>query len=261
MKREDQNSILIADDANDPVAGTLSSLKRVEPPGDFDFQLKARIARSKPRQVRRTGMLLVAKFTLPMVVLAAFGAFFILSSGNETTTADAQPVVDSQTQSQQVAGVEPKEQPAGPPNNELLDSNTQALQRVPSSNRNSNLQQQPGGGSTVESLKPADDPIYPPGINPKARIESGNVASDSQFAVFDLLSMLGMSGEFTAAGYSVSVVSANSIAARAGVRSGDVVEAIDDRVINARTVFRGAFTGKVLRVVRDGRRMNLNLAS
>lgn len=262
MKLENQNSILFSDDARDEVATALSNLKRVDAPGDFDFKLRARIAQSEPAQVRRTGMLLAAKFALPVVVLLGFGAFLIVSNGDGPAVSGVPQMVDQPVQSAPTGetelpaagdgGVASATSPASPAGNNQTNRSSNSKGAID--------QLLPAGGSVDSAIEP-ESALLPRGFDSNPKIDPGSIQSNSQFSVNDLLSMIGANGEFTGGGFLVRSVSVNSVAARAGLRGGDMIEAINDKAINAQTVFRGAFSGKNIRISRDGRRMSLNLGS
>ncbi|MBL8185263.1 MAG: PDZ domain-containing protein, partial [Blastocatellia bacterium] len=58
-------------------------------------------------------------------------------------------------------------------------------------------------------------------------------------------------------GVSVRSVRKNGIADRTGIRSGDSIEAIDDRPVNESTTFEDGSTLKTIRILRDGRQIVL----
>ena len=74
--RHDENNF-------EEVGELLSTLKRVEPPGDFDMRVRGRIAKGRPRQSRRWPMA-VARIGVPAAVLIALGGYFGWSNLNQT---------------------------------------------------------------------------------------------------------------------------------------------------------------------------------
>jgi C-terminal processing protease CtpA/Prc len=69
--------------------------------------------------------------------------------------------------------------------------------------------------------------------------------------------MLGIHAEFVDTGWKVRSLMVNSIASRAKVRLGDIVEAIDGQQLKGDSTPRGSVT--VLTVLRDGKSIDLNL--
>lgn len=254
--------------ADEQVSGILYALPRVDAPGNFDILLRRRIANHKPANESRTGVLLALKFAMPVIALLGFGAFIIFSDGSKIDQAAVPPVADSSFASTQIdTEFTSPEKPnlLVPDENGIVPvgphgPNTQALVSPQPSNK---LQKDPliRGGSEDRTVERADDPILPRGFNPGKKVPGPESVSPltSVLAVQEVLSAVGISCDFGAAGCEVSSVAANSIAARAGLKTGDIVDAIDDKTVNAQTVFRGSFTGKTLHVLRDGKRLSLGL--
>ncbi len=68
-----------------------------------------------------------------------------------------------------------------------------------------------------------------------------------------------MKAEFIDGGWKVRSTTDNSIATRSGVRSDDVIEAIDGRAITEATTLKGGVDGKSLNVRREGKQVKLDL--
>src|SRR6266700_1296597 len=65
---------------DEPVSKLLGGLKRVEAPGDFDFGVKARIAKGKPRDGSTSWVLLTVRYTVSLVLLVFVGAYFAFNA-------------------------------------------------------------------------------------------------------------------------------------------------------------------------------------
>ena len=73
------------------------------------------------------------------------------------------------------------------------------------------------------------------------------------------LNVFGMNGAFGDAGWKVESVTPDSLAARSGVKTGDVIEAMNDQALTEKTTFNGKYNAKSLRVRRDGTSMQIIL--
>jgi S1-C subfamily serine protease len=80
-----------------------------------------------------------------------------------------------------------------------------------------------------------------------------------QIPVKEVLTIVGIKSAFTAEGWKAESISSNSIADHAGVKAGDVIEAINDQALTEKTAFGNKFNGKSLRVRRGGATMQIVL--
>ena len=118
-----------------------------------------------------------------------------------------------------------------------------------------------GGGSTVFSLESANT-ISPPGFRSldRNRRSNSNTASDTGVSLDSTLEFLGLTVEFTKGESKVKEVGENSIAARAGLKAGDVIETIDGNAVKKDTKLKGEGV-KSFVVRRDGKRLNLKIGN
>jgi len=77
--------------------------------------------------------------------------------------------------------------------------------------------------------------------------------------VRNVLEILGIAADFSDEGWKVRSVVENGVASRAGIRAGDVIEAIDGQTIKGDTLRRGS--AKTFTVRRDGKQISLNLTN
>jgi C-terminal processing protease CtpA/Prc len=75
----------------------------------------------------------------------------------------------------------------------------------------------------------------------------------------DVLETFGIRADFDSTGWKVASVKPNSVAYKAGVKAGDIVEALNDQPLTDRTVLGRKVTGTSVRVRRDGQSIKLEL--
>lgn len=272
--QNEENEILSRDDAR--VRDLLGSLERVDAPKDFDFKLKARIANGAPKDVQpRVFPILryAAPLGLAVIILAVivFNGLYSFDRNSVPTIASnsaANPVENlslpdnSQPQFVAASNTEDLKNPAaetfdvnkfsGNSKNEL----TENLRKPKSASQD----EKNGGGST---LKAGTQPkiFLPPGISSNKTIEAPKDLT-SALSVKDVLSLIGVEGNFSDNKWKVEAVRQNSQAERSGVKVNDVIEAIDEKDLSTGTIStdsKGTFSGKKLTVVRGGERLEIKL--
>ena len=258
---------LDADEAR--IAELLAGLKRVEAPANFEFRLKAKLANAERPQPRTRFIPAFVRYSAPLAVMAVVGTAFYL---NSPTSPDA-PVV-------QTAGVVPQiekvqEVAAAPavPGPVKVEDQTPARTRVPSINASLRKPVEPRGtqanspekaangqGSTVRTLNQPKI-FLPRGLDASvpANVTPEDAGVKKLFTAGDVLPELGIDAGYSEAGYTVKSVKSNSPAERAGVKAGDLLEAIDENRLVKGTVFKGDFNGRTIKVRRDGKLVELSL--
>lgn len=261
------------------VAALLGNLKRVGAPGDFDFHLKARIANAKPSTYRSTGILPIFRYAAPLVLLLLIGGFFLVNDMFDIEGGDVPSIVETQSitgplQTEAVvaqtnststdlptnesgvraieAGIDEAITPTRKPRRPAVDNSIRVSAELPQ------------GGSRDQTVRPSEVRILPPGFNAPesiANVRPTVSSSPVSVTVGEVMQMLGIEGSFQSSGYRIGTISTNSIAERAGIKSGDVIESINDTRINEKTVFAGVFGGKSVTVIRDGKPMTINLGA
>jgi C-terminal processing protease CtpA/Prc len=99
--------------------------------------------------------------------------------------------------------------------------------------------------------------IFPRGLDPSKTPTANPDLSDSGIKIRDILSGLGITARENANGWAVSSVSANSAAARSGIKAGDVIVAIGDQPLSEITGRTSSFTIRSIRLRRDGRTITI----
>ncbi len=269
-QRESQNGIGVhgAQDSDNRVASMLSALPRVNAPENFEFGVKAKIAARKDVQggVRIVPFLKVAA---PLCLLLVFGAFFLFYGPTGDTnvpevvqnpsvpaapiarTASEQPVPEQSVPPAPLVSV------LGPrADDELAQAQTTAaravepVRKTQTSRRSVNISAdvRTSGGSIDRTLGSANT-ISPPGLG------GGTIP------VADVFGIIGVQADFVGGTWKVSSSKENSMAQRAGIAAGDVIEAIDGRPLAEKTTFKGSITPTSVRVKRDGKQVELKLGN
>ena len=248
----------------------LSALPRVEAPGNFEFRVKASIAGGR---TPRTSLVPFLKLVAPLSLVLLVGAFVIFY-GTLPSSTDVPAVID--TAGSEFTVPQPSADVTGPP--PVTVSGPQISETVASQpERASTTSERSGpvrrtkavadnrsqGGSIDRTLESANT-ILPPGfqsVDPRKRGVVPSNVGDADIPVKDVLQMLGVSAELGGDGWKVRSAAANGMAERAGVRAGDVIEAINGTSLAAKTTFKGGVSVKALRVRRDGKQVNLTLGN
>lgn len=255
---------------DEPVSGLLSGLKRVEAPNDFDFRVKARIADSNPTKKAASWLPASVRYAVPLGLLLMVGGYFAFNTIYPPNNIDV-PVV-AEVQPANIAPINDT-----PSNDVVLPSNLLASEnpvvkppelensvipkdaekRLPSSDPKTTS---PGGGSFDEAIRKSRQ-ILPRGFdpNPKTPVNAKDFDRNFQIPAKDVLAFIGIQAAFTGAGWKAGSVAPGSIAERSGVKAGDLIEAVNDQALAEKTSFGNKFTGKSLRVRRDGQSIKIEL--
>jgi hypothetical protein len=219
----------------------------------------ARVAEGRPK--RRFISLRTVSYAASLVLILVLGTIVILRSRQPETAQHEQlttpgtviqqiapPVVVNQTP-EPTAIARSQSEP-----NKPADKDKTPL-RVNRTDKNSNR----GGGSFIEALPNKKQP-NPEGIEPQSRsaANQSDVMISTPISVKELLDNLGMSVEFEN-GWRVKSVTENGVAQKTGIKTGDIITALGDREIDAKTSFNGVGSITSVTVNRDGKRVPLKL--
>jgi C-terminal processing protease CtpA/Prc len=267
MTNESEN--LSAEDRH--LAAMLNALPRAEAPADFDHKVRGRIAAR--RQHSGSGWrIFVPAFAA--VFLVALGAVLYLGVLSSADVTDVPPIADApapamqpqslpQTTAQtlqettEVANAVNDERPAP---QESITERIASPQRRPERRPQRNDQDE-GSGSvdragspvTANPDRPVNSNVSVPDMRPPGFEGGGQVDSN------EVLSLMGLRGNFQADGFLVSNAEASGAAARAGVRTGDVVESLDGKRIEPETRFASGSAIKTISVRRGDERLVLRI--
>jgi hypothetical protein len=255
------------------ISQLLSGLKRVGAPNDFDFRVRARIADGKPAAVPAFGIPAAVRYAVPLLLLLAVGAYFGFNAFYSVNSSAVPPVAGSQPfKAAPLLGSPGQDGVIGPVVANTRDEQAVAkspdgvnsTQRtLPGANisRNPNARTNSPDGGSLDDTSHTNKPIYPRGLDPdsKPKIRSQDFQKAVQVPAKELLSVLGIVASYANSRWKVDAVIEHSVAERSGVKAGDVVEAINDQRIEEKTAFSSGFSGKGLRVLRDGKLVQITL--
>ena len=250
------------------IADMLGTLPRVGVPGDFDFRVKARIAQGVPAVSGRSWLMSISRFAVPVVLLLVVGGYFGYRSmdasthevnvANEAKPASIAPIVETAVNT---ASVEPSKEviaelaPVKPKEVDPAVNSAVPNSIVPVSN-SANIR----GGSIERGLGTSRS-VYPRGTDPNAKppVMPKEFNQPGIVSAKDVLDLLGVEVVYSENGWRVAKVVENSTAQRAGLKTGDVVEAINDQPVGEKTTFKGRLTTKSMRVKRDDKSVEVDL--
>jgi len=247
-------------ESDERIANIVGDLKRVEAPENFEYAVKARIARGEPKDSR--GAFAILKVAIPAAALALL-AIFLYSAGYVSSGIGPDLVKDPTIQNVEHAngavgtdGVAPVEQPGHKGTVASLPNNSNSKNRVGSTDLPSKA---PEGGGSYDSANPDTKDKLPLGFDPDQKRPGREQDLNTQRAipVQNILQMVGIDAEFRGARCIANSVTDKSPAERAGVKSGDVIEAMNDIPITPSTAFKGGIVVESIRVNRAGRSIKL----
>ena len=261
----------VTDRDEEKIIQLLSALPRVKAPGDFGFRVKARIAEGKPASATSMWLPTAAKAALPFILLVLVGGYFAITA---LYTTDDVPAVAVAKQEEPAAAltqdhtlpvqphttvqeknsppvltaqapVETVNVPSGP-SPTVAASRVLTKKRLPSA-----AGPHDGSGSKIETalipkeLSKANDPAVTPEASPKGE-RAGEV-----------LTRIGVNALFGESGWKAESVTPNTTAAKAGIKAGDVIESVDDQTLTDLGSVAKPAKGKKLRVLRDGKSIDI----
>lgn len=248
------------------IADMLGGLPRLKVPNDFDFRVKARIAEGRPAANGFSRLVLSLRFAIPLILLLAVGGYLAFRSfgasvadvsiaGEMRSSNNVAETVSTPDLRQPAKDVRAEIEPVKP-----KDTAPQVASVISDPVIAFPIAVNRGGGSVERGLG-TTRPIYPRGVDPNAKTpvvpkefdQLGNVTAK------DLMNLLGLDVIYSESSWKVESVRENSTAQRAGLKSGDVVEAINERPISEKTTFKGRFTSKSMRLIRDGKSVDIDL--
>ena len=273
-----ETETLSSEDQN--VARLLSNLNRVDVPKDFDFHLKARIANGSPVEVQPFRFFPILKYAMPLALFLLVGTAFVVNSsysGWNVPVVAEMPYVATQSATQPAGAIiSPRpltaesDRPTGPPDNFLAAENLQSIkQRFPveqPGGTKSPRSQRPvvrglrGGGSYDSAGNNAPAPILSLGFgnsNSNSIRNPGGFDAPRPLEFRQMLRSLGIEADFEQSGWRVRSVTKNGVAERSGLKSGDLMEAIDNKPIS--TLYDGSFSVKSISVRRSDQVVNIDI--
>lgn len=245
----------------------LSGLKRVEAPKDFDFHLKARIAKGRPEEIRPASLFPILKYALPLALVLFVSAGLLLRSSynswEEPTVAET---------------IAPQPSPASRPDGPKDPVNAVSLP-TPVSGNNSRIStgddpeiavdsKRPAGGGSRDFINKPARPLIPSEAGsvdkaisaPTPRNPPGT-GQKKYTAREGLEELLGIEADFENGNWVVKSLRPNMVGDQVGVKKGDLVIALDGTPIDDKTEFDGGVSVTTIRVSRDGKILELDSKS
>jgi membrane-associated protease RseP (regulator of RpoE activity) len=250
MDRDKEN--LTSDEQR--ISDLIGALRHVDAPGDFDTRVRARIATRRDEQPR-THWLPVLAGVVAVAVLA-FGGYLALRPLNSGGGAPAREIANSvPTAPAPVVVNQPSVSvPAPAATQETVPS--LATGKQPNGSTNTRTTQSVGG-SYDEALHQSNSLHQPnrlstKGYDPSRPAPPANAGlGTAEIPVTMIFEAIGVHVTWNG-GWHVDSVAPKNVAARSGVHPGDFIEAINGQPVAEQTSFKGSFSGKSIRVRRDG---------
>ncbi len=259
----------------------IKNLQRVDAPKDFDFRLKARIANTKPTEFQPR-FFPVLRYVLPLSVVVLIFTFVIINGvyfgENNQMVADVQPIsvehkviptpeflplpVEPASDTNSAVLVQPKvkvkkRELIPPDKNQLVAVN---LPRNPKTELPKGIINDDGaadGGSRTADSRPPEVKT-PRGIPSNDLTESSpNNENKNDIITKQILLPRGIEIVSENGKRRVKAVKKESIAARSGVRVGDLVEAIDGEKVSGDAVRGKKLEGKQITVLRGTEKVEI----
>ncbi|MFM9903328.1 MAG: hypothetical protein ACKVQJ_02020 [Pyrinomonadaceae bacterium] len=249
-----QNEQISNNEDIEPVSQLLREMNRVEAPANFDLGVRGRIAAGNLRK-RGLHLTALAGYSIPLAMLLIVGGYFGFNSFYLTASSSVPAIVDTdptlnapqmQLPSADLAAASPV---GGTPPDRLIEKksdNPGNSFEIPGKKISTPREKNTGGGSVDQAS----------GI-PRRLVQRTNL--NGLIQAKDALTQIGVMGVYSESGWRVESAVVNSVADRSGVRTGDVIEALNEQPFNEKTTFKGKFTGKSLRVQRDGKSLDIIL--
>lgn len=277
---------------DEKVRALLGSLKRVAAPADFDFRLKAKIARARPNDYRPAQFLPVLRYVLPLGLVLFVSALAVLNGVYFTDGKSAQPIAENRfenssaantsdtaakiasnsVESVQIAPKEPeiltafnqpkvedkrKQTAANPPLDvaSRINGKTKAKTSLDKNSDENTIYSRTSAFSLANA-------ITPPGINPNKTVQtSPNINGAKPLTVREVLSQLGIEAVYAGENWTVKSVGQNTLAERSGIKTGDAVEAIDGEKLTDKPLKHITVEGKKLTIARGVEKIEIFLGS
>ena len=233
------------------IAELIGTLRHVEAPGDFDTHVRARIAARRDKKPSISWRPVLAG-----VVAAAMLAFVGYLGVRSFAPNAPEPNVSQTTATKQPSSVQNQHSIVAPT---PAPSVSQAPQTVASDKRpttNKLLPPAQQGGSIDEASKDAHRPFAKEYVPSQHRPGDNSGLGTAEIPVTMVLEAIGVRATWKG-GWQVNSVEPKNVAGRSGVRPGDIIDAINGQPLSETTSFKGSFSGKSIRIRRDGAVLDL----
>lgn len=260
----------------------LGSLKRVDAPNDFDFRLKARIAKGKSSDFAAPRLFPILRYVAPLSIAIVILAVLVFNGLYSFDDNSAAPPVLVEN-----APLKPVENKIQPVNNPLPEQNVVVKSADQKTNAESfdkkenpnftngselavnskrpkierSVVENNGGGSVnrAATQPPVFNDPKNSNVNKQKETPKDSINPNPPLSVKSVLSSFGIEAAYSENKWKVVSVKRNSLAERSGVEANDVIEAIDENQITTETISNKTVSGKNLRVTRDGKKLGIKL--
>lgn len=261
----------ILDPSEERVAALLARLPKADPPGDFEVRVKAAIARRKSDGAPARGWSWrpIAAFASVAMIAAVWGGLALYNSDDQVASVAVNTVEPQAIQAPpaEVAQVV-QSAPIVPiaESNEAVASSNIVSTPVSNSNirTNSNATVARNERSPIRNtaiVRPAnseaDGGSYDEAVTAANRLDTSSPA-ERKVSSLDMLRRAGVSGSMSGGQFVVGGVS--GAASAAGLRSGDVVLAVNGVAVSSADAFNENVRLRSVTVQRDGSRIVINFA-
>ncbi len=256
----------------------LGNLEKVDVPNDFGFSVRAKIANKKENKNSLLGTFLKIATPISFALLIGFFVFFNYSKeiiqpnvANETTQEN---ILENKNTSlneikteKVIAGLDDsnitkntESKPANISFKEPLKESKQQNENKIISNLSNKNNSKEETLTSVSAVTEAKKVIVPKGLNQNNKIEKpdANVVPAS-FEIEKVLGELGIEIVEANNNLTVKSIKKNSVAERSGLKSGDIVESLDNQKVSPKQTSRKVSNGNILTVSRDGKTIELKL--
>ncbi len=267
--RSIEKETLATEDA--AISRLLKRLERVSAPADFDVRLRARIARRRESPAAGRRFPVFARYAAGLcaiLVVAGLVGYVWLSrpgvSVNPTVASNGPAFerrqIDQVSNSIQATPARPVDDRAAvvssvPPNSArpvVKDADKASVPAVTATDV---------PGTSLTEARREGKRVLPKGIrlNAEPLAKPKDFDSAPQRPASEVLTLLGIDAKFANGAWRVDSVKELTTAGRVGVKTGDVIEALNDQPLGEKASFGKAFSIKSLRVKRNGQSVNISL--
>jgi len=232
------------------VSRLLGDLKRAEAPNDFDFGVRARIAKGKPADKSPSWLPVTVRYAVPLVLLVLVGGYFAFNAFYSLNVTSIPVVVaDKPAKEPPIAGPPSTPVIAPPPDQTIaghpdVKPETSTKGRLPAPERKVSPKAEIPGGGSIDLSQHEGVKIEVPKPEPRSR--------STQISAKSVLTIIGVTVTSNEPVWKAVSVREGGIGDRSGIKAGDVIEAINDQPANEKTGFANRTILRTIRVRRDG---------
>ena len=255
----------------------IDGLNPIDPPNDFDFRVKARIANARPNEFQPSSFLPVLRYVLPLGVIILFAGLFAFNtlyfSNNQIANVEQKPSAESVIINPIIAS---EQQQSFTGENIIPNPSAANAQPAP-------VKKQPDYLAVKEPLKLPEKPlkekpkkvsgvsnefmvtppktIYPEGFDPtkKNDLVVPNIETTATMSIEDIGNFIGIEIALENGKRRVKSITSKSLAERSGVRVGDVIDELNGRKLSDQPLRFKSLDAKSLTVIRASERIEINL--